>query len=162
MYIGHGNPQGIAFTGGPGLHPLDLVYNEASQSWGDRDEEWLCFLSCSVLKFDDAAGNVWQRWGPNFNGLHILTGFSTLAGASTGFPFSFSQKMLGGIFGLGTPSPIVNAWFAAAHAHGTGSPVAMGPIGLGGVWDYGDYYWGEGPVGPTIRASQIRGWWYAY
>lgn len=161
LYIGHGNPVAITFTGGPGPDPLTLFYNQATDSWGDRDQEWLCFLSCSVLKFDDASGNVWARWGPNFNGLHILTGFRTSAGAGTGFPFTFTQNMLGGFFGIFPARSIVNSWFAAAHSRGTGSPAAMGPIGPGGVCDYGDYYWGKGPVGPTIRASQIRGWWYA-
>ena len=29
-----------------------------------------------------------------------------------------------------------------------------------GVCNYGDYYWGRGPVGPTIPRSMIHGWWY--
>jgi Family of unknown function (DUF6345) len=161
LYIGHGNPVVFTFTGGPGPSPTTLFYNDAPRAWGDLDQEWLCLLSCDVLEFDDPNGNVWQRWGPNFDGLHILTGFHSLAGAGTGFPGTFAMNMLG-LFGFLTPPmPIVNAWFAAAHARGTGSPAAMGPIGPGGAWDFGDYYWGKGPVGPTIRASQIHGWWYA-
>jgi hypothetical protein len=58
------------------------------------------------------------------------------------------------------PCPIISAWFSAAHECGTGTPAALGPIGPGGAWDYGDYFWGKGPVGPKIRASQIQGWWY--
>lgn len=162
LYIGHGNPTVFTFTGGPGPDPTTLFYNEASHSWGNNDQEWLCLLSCEVLQFDWNGHNVWQRWGPNFDGLHILVGFSSLAQAGTGFPGAFAFKMLGGPFGLFPPSTsIVNAWFAAAHERGTGTPAAMGPIGPGGVWDYRDYYWGKGPVGPTIRKSQIHGWWYA-
>src|SRR5262249_17480317 len=112
-------------------------------------------------EFDNPAGDVWQRWGPNFNGLHMLTGFRSLASAGTGFPFTFTQNMLGLLGFFTTPMPILNAWFAAAHACGTGSPAAMGPIGPSGVWDVNDYYWGKGPVGPRIPASQIHGWWYA-
>jgi len=153
LYIGHGNPEVITFTGTPNLY-----YPDAPKSWGDHDDEWLCFLSCDVLEFSDAAGNVWSRWGPNFNGLHILTGFSSLAYAGTGFPGGFALNMLG--FFTIPPSSIVNAWFNSANAHGTGTPAAMGPIGPGGAWDYYDYYWGRGSVGPTIPASQIRGWWY--
>jgi hypothetical protein len=37
---------------------------------------------------------------------------------------------------------------------------ALGPIGPGGSWDFNDYYWGKGAVGPTIKAPQIKGWWY--
>ena len=153
FYVGHGNPEVITFTG-----TGNLYYPDAPHAWGNRDQEWMCFLSCDVLQFSDSAGNVWSRWGPNFDGLHVLTGFSSLAYAGTGFPGSFALNMLG--FFVLPPHSIVNAWFSAANAHGTGTPAAMGPIGPGGVWDYGDYYWGKGPVGPTIRASQIRGWWY--
>jgi hypothetical protein len=153
LYIGHGNPQVITFTA-----TGNLFYTDAPQAWGDLDQEWMCFLSCDVLQFSDPAGDVWDRWGPNFNGLHILTGFSSLAYAGTGFPAGFALNMLGFLFL--PPNSIVNAWFSAANAYGTGTPAAMGPIGPGGVWDIGDYYWGRGPVGPTIPASQIEGWWY--
>ncbi len=40
-----------------------------------------------------------------------------------------------------------------------GAPVEMGPVAQSGILDAGDYYWGKGPVGPTIRASQTRGYW---
>jgi Family of unknown function (DUF6345) len=153
FYVGHGNPEVITFTG-----TGHLFYPDAPHAWGNRDQEWMCFLSCDVLQFSDSAGNVWSRWGPNFNGLHILTGFSSLAYAGTGFPAGFAFNMLGFVFS--PPHSIVNAWFSSANSHGTGTPAAMGPIGPGGVWDYGDYYWGKGSVGPTIPASQITGWWY--
>ena len=153
FYVGHGNPQVITFTG-----TGNLYYPDAPHAWGNHDQEWMCFLSCDVLEFSNSAGNVWSRWGPNFNGLHILTGFSSLAYAGTGFPASFALNMLG--YFVFPSHSIVNAWFSAANAHGTGTPAAMGPIGPGGVWDYNDYYWGRGSVGPTIPASQIKGWWY--
>jgi len=153
LYSGHGNPEVITFTG-----TGNLYYPDAPHAWGDLDQEWMCFLSCDVLQFSDPGGEVWDRWGPSFNGLHILTGFSSLAYAGTGFPGGFAVNMLG--FAFLPPQSIVNAWFSSANAHGTGTPAALGPIGPGGVWDYGDYYWGKGSVGPTIPASQIRGWWY--
>ena len=118
----------------------------------------MCFLSCDVLEFNNAYGNVWHRWGPNFDGLHILTGFESLAGAGTGFPFTYANQLLG--FFFQPPLQVVSAWVNAALGRGTGSPAAMGPIGPGGTWDIHDYYWGKGAVGPTIRASQIHGWWY--
>ena len=158
LYIGHGNPTVITFTGGPGPDPTTLFFNEATHAWGNLDQEWMCFLSCDVLEFNNSYGNVWQRWGPNFDGLHILTGFASPAGAGTGFPFTYANQLLGFIFQ--PPLPVVNAWFSAALGRGTGSPAALGPIGPGGTWDLHDYYWGKGAVGPTIRASQIHGWWY--
>jgi Family of unknown function (DUF6345) len=162
LYIGHGNPTVFTFTGGPGPDPSNLFYNEARRSWGNNDEEWLCLLSCEVLQDDWNGLKAWQRWGQNFDGLHGLYGFHTLAYAGTGFPFSFAQNMSGWPFisPWGSPMTILNAWFSAAHSRGTGTPAAMGPIGPGGAMDAGDYYWGKGPVGPTIRASQIHGWWY--
>lgn len=158
LYIGHGNPTVITFTGGPGPGPENLFFNEATHSWGNLDQEWMCFLSCEVLEYNNAYGNAWQRWGPEFDGLHILTGFESLAWPGTGFPATFAYQLLG--FGIQPPLPVVSAWFSAALGCGTGSPAALGPIGPGGTWDYHDYYWGRGAVGPTIRSSQIHGWWY--
>jgi hypothetical protein len=65
--------------------------------------------------------------------------------------------------GGGYPLTIQQAWFEAALTKGTGTAAAMGPIHWYpsyGVWDFYDYYWGKGPVGPTIPRSQINGWWY--
>jgi hypothetical protein len=162
LYIGHGNPVVFTFTGGPGPDANNLFYNEAGKSWGNFDAEWMCLLSCEVLQQDWNGLKAWQRWGPNFDGLHSLLGFSSLAYAGTGFPGNFSRNMLGSILNFPNlfPTSIVSAWFSAAHACGTGTPAAMGPVGPGNVMDYGDYFWGKGPVGPRIPASQIVGWWY--
>jgi hypothetical protein len=155
LYIGHGNPDVITFTATPALW-----YNnpQLPRSWGDDSLNWLCFLSCDVLEWMDGGGvNATQRWGRAFDGLHSLTGFHTLAWAGTGFTGGFANTMLG----IGQPKQtIVKSWCSSALAHGTGGPAALGPLGLGGSWDYNDYYWGKGPVGPTIRAPQIVGWWY--
>jgi Subtilase family/Family of unknown function (DUF6345) len=171
FYVGHGNPQLITFTGGPGPDPTHLWFDSSLRGWGDNDQEWMCFLSCSVLQFNDGGNLVWDRWGrPNFDGLHILTGFRTTAWAQTGFPAVYTDNLLGWrhilFFRIPWPSMrIVNSWFSAAadrqnQPDGTGRAAAMGPIGPGGVCDINDYYWGRGPVGPTISAGFIRGWWY--
>ena len=176
LYIGHGAPDHITFTA-----TANLFYNNVKlpHSWGDdaatnyNKAAWLGFLSCSVMQWDwvDGAGvhhTCIQRWSPAFDGLHIMMGFKTPAGVATGFPRSFANKM------LGCPAPpltIVDAWFNAAAACGTGTPAAMGPAmwvwvntpspgHWALVWDFGDYYWGKGPVGPTIRWWQVTGWWY--
>ena len=126
-------------------------------------------LSCSVMTSSWNGLTCQQRWGPAFDGLHIMTGFKDPAGVATGFTFDFPKKVLGCI--NTTPMPIVKAWFAAASAHNTGTPAAMGPVQA--VWvttpspahlalisDVSDYYWGQGPVGPKIRWQKIKGWWY--
>jgi hypothetical protein len=162
FYVGHGNPTVLTFTGGPGPSPGTLFYNEATKSLGNHYGQWLCLLSCEVLQEDWSGLKPWDRWGPNFDGLHSLLGFSSLAWPGTGFPRYFSRNMLGSLLQIPPmfPCPIISAWFSAAHECGTGTPAALGPIGPGGAWDYGDYFWGKGPVGPKIRASQIQGWWY--
>jgi hypothetical protein len=120
---------------------------------------WLCLLSCEVLQEYDGAGlGAWTRWGPAFNGLHILTGFQSLAEAGTGFPGQFAHNILNA--GGGGTMTIVQGWRNAAAMKGTGTAASMGPINVDGVSDFTDYYWGKGPVGPSIPKSQIRGWWY--
>ncbi len=79
-------------------------WNDAQLSWGlekfGSNPEidnlyWLCLLSCEVLQEYDGAGlGAWTRWGPAFNGLHILTGFRSLAEAGTGFPGQFAHNIL--------------------------------------------------------------------
>jgi len=123
---------------------------------------WLCLLSGKVLAYpysDPATfqkDGPWKRWGPAFNGLHILTGFQTEVVGGTGFPKRFAYDMCNGL-------TIQQAWFAAAAACGAGTPAAMGPMCLsssGWVSDLHDNYWGAGTVGPTIPKKQIKGWWY--
>ena len=118
---------------------------------------WLSLLSCEVLQEYDGStppAGAWTRWGPAFNCLHILTGFDSNAGAGTGFPFQYAANMLVG------KSTIVESWLSAAHTKGTGTAAAMGPIGPSLIWDFNDHYWGMGPVGASIPANEIRGWWY--
>jgi hypothetical protein len=116
---------------------------------------WLCLLSCEVLQeYDSSSTGAWTRWGPAFNCLHILTGFDSLAEAGTGFPKQFADNM------LSSSETVAQAWLSAAHAKGTGTAAAMGPIGPGGIWDYHDHYWGKGTVGASIPADIIQGWWY--
>jgi len=121
---------------------------------------WLCLLSCEVLYYDPTLAGLypWQRWGDGFNGLHILTGFHSLAQTATGFPNRFANDMLVG--SAHRPMTIVQAWRSAAKARGTGAPAALGPIERHGFSDFNDHYWGKGFVGPSIPRSLIRGWWY--
>jgi hypothetical protein len=153
LYIGHGNPDVISFTSA--FCPQVMYYNAAFQSWGNVVQEWLGLLSCEVLEYEDSGGvTVVDRWGPNFDGLHFLLGFTTVAEAETGFPTNFVAGMSSGNL------TIEKAWFAAAKACQTGSPACLAPLGTGGACDTGDYWWGVGPVGPRLRASQIKGWAY--
>jgi hypothetical protein len=131
---------------------------------GDR-LQWLAMYACNLLERSSSAGDPWNRWGPAFNGLHSLMAFQTEAGDNNDFCSDFPFNFLG--FAFWRPTTVVQAWISAADAHGIGTPAAMGPMTRTTVegathWvsDFGDYYWGRGPVGPTIPRSQINGWWY--
>jgi hypothetical protein len=149
-----------------GSHSYNVPYAGAwgAPHPGDR-LQWLAMYACNLLESDSAAPSPWLRWGPAFNGLHSLLAFHTEAADSNSFCFEFPLGFLG--FGFIPARTIVQSWLSAANATGIGTPAAMGPIvdvevlGLTlGISDYGDHYWGRGPVGPTIPRSQISGWWY--
>jgi len=36
---------------------------------------------------------------------------------------------------------------------------SMGPLGSGSTSNIGDYFWGQGPVGPDIRGASQIGFW---
>ena len=132
-------------------------------AWPNDTLDWLCLLSCEVMS-NAPAPTAWQHWGPNFNGLHVMTGFRTDAWPATGFPQTFANNLLG----VGRPQlEVVSAWFNAAairqnRPDGTGRAAAMGPLKLVGTnWisNENDYYWGKGPVGPNLYPP-FQGWWY--
>jgi Family of unknown function (DUF6345) len=138
-------------------------------SWGapnPNDQlQWLAMYACQVLEDDDSNPNPWDRWGPAFNGLHSLLGFETEASDNgVGFMTDFPGNILGA---TGSPQTVVQGWLNAAISNQMGTPAAMGPIRnirLGrftfGIFNYDDYYWGKGSVGPNITQSEIDGWWY--
>ena len=187
FYNGHGNPNAITFTSsaeGSGT-PFYVLWNNTIDlpfAWGNQQEDWLALLSCQVLaQVDDPNpdGLAYTRWGHAFNGLHSMLGFETdsWAGSITGiggdsFETVFVKSMAGQ---PRWPLTMQQAWFHAAmttgplwQSGGAGEPAYLGPIGPGGVWDFDDYFWGIGPVGPTIRAQtkqgqqNIKGWFYTY
>ncbi len=168
LYIGHGNSDGFSFTS-PWTQTF-LFDSQQHQAWGNNgqycndsspntEQEWLCLLSCDVLDFTNGAGlDPAARWLPDFNGIHFLLGFHTEAYAETGFPKVFANDMGGG----GSPVSIYDAWFDAAKACYTGQAAVLAPVGPNKVCDLGDYWWGQGKVGPNIPASQIKGFCLIY
>jgi hypothetical protein len=139
---------------------------------------WLLLDDCNMLDKTDGSGlNVADRWGPAFNGLHILTGFASLdqPDGYGNFERDFATGMLGVVTVLGLilpvpPQTIVQAWFNSAQSNGIGTAAAMGPAYFVSktkpfsMANLNDFYWGKGSVGPTIvpkayPANDI-GWWY--
>jgi hypothetical protein len=152
-----------------GSHNYDVPY---AGSWGaphpnDR-LQWLPMYACNLLENDASASSPWLSWGQAFNGLHSVLAFDTEAGDSNPFVSDFVLGFLGFqiLFITFEPQTIVQSWLSAASATDIGTAAAMGPmtnVDVGvtlGVCNYDDYYWGRGPVGPTIPRNMIHGWWY--
>lgn len=162
FYIGHGYGGGFTFESSQ--DDGTLTYTDAAGAWGNHDLEWLALLSCQVLK-GDYGGKSWAtRWGPTFDGLHLLLGFQTNAYDWPQFGRRFADYTLGRKFLFVTlpPLPIRTAWFKAKAEEQPASveSVVMGPVGPGGVLGgYNDYFWGKGPVSCDLRGSNIRGFW---
>jgi hypothetical protein len=161
FYCGHGYGGGFTFESNQ--DDGYLTYTDAAGAWGDNDLEFLCLLSCQVLK-ETYDGKSWaQRWGPAFQGLHLLCGFQTNAYDWPNFGPRFADYTLGRNFFFTTVTlPVRAAWFQAKKEEQPSSveAVVMGVIGPGGcISGYNDYFWGQGPVGPDIRGSYIHGYW---
>ena len=141
-------------------------YNASWGPIGPNDTlEWLLLDDCDMLDLLDGSNlNVAQRWGPSFGGLHVLTGFASLGYGDGPFEGGVADDVLGI---NGPAQTIVQSWFSSAAATGAGTAAAMGPALqiAPGIYacDIGDYFWGKGPVGPTIvpsdySANQIAYW----
>ncbi len=160
LYTGHGNSGRFTFSNQ--AHQDGAIdTNDATGDWGDKDLEWLALYSCQVLRLG-LSPNVVQRWGQEFDGLHILLGFHTNAAANMGFTGKFANNMVRNPFlWWNNPMKVRVAWFDANDSHQPNGrvAVAMGPIRSGGVSNVNDYFHGKGPVGPDIPSSSIVGWW---
>ena len=78
----------------------------------------------------------------------------------SGFAGTFADYQLGRFLIL-PPIPVRAAWFKAAKEQQPSKvqSVVMGVIGPNGLSNYNDYFWGNGPVGPDIKGSNIKGYW---
>jgi len=162
FYIGHGYGGGFTFESNH--DDGTLTYTDAAGAWGNYDIEWLALLSCQVLKGDYGGQSCAARWGPAFDGLHLLLGFQTNAYDWPNFGGRFADYVLGRkiVFITLPPLSIRNAWFQAKAEEQPNSveSVVMGPVGPGGILGgYNDYFWNKGPVSCDLRGSNIRGYW---
>ena len=162
FYCGHGYGGGFTFESN--MDDGYLTYTDAAGAWGNYDLEWLSLLSCQVL-MDTYDGKKWNtRWGPAFDGLHLLTGFQTNAYDWPDFGPRYAAYMLGRKIGIVTlpPMPVRSAWFLAKNEEQPSSvqAVVMGVVGPGNILGgYNDYFWGKGPVSADLRGNNIRGFW---
>jgi hypothetical protein len=155
FYVGHGYGGGFTFE--DTTHDDDTLYHtDATGDWGDKDLEWLALLSCQVLRDSWSGLSHFGRWKQEFDGLHNLLGFHTLAYAWSGFSGEFAHNLVD--HGM----TVRQAWFDAVADQ---QPDCVEPVVMGvfsnenGVSNSNDHFWGEGSVGPDIRGSDVGGFW---
>ncbi|HVN59981.1 MAG TPA: DUF6345 domain-containing protein [Gaiellaceae bacterium] len=162
FYTGHAGDWGWWFCN-PNHDDQNMTFSDAFL--GDRDLEWLGIAACGPLQAVDGAGRTWyQRWGPAFQGLHLLMGYATTSFDNTVEGPNFARYILGipglGWLGFG-PITVRQAWAQMAMDAQPSSVTwaEMGVFGSGGMSDWNDYFWGRGPTGPDIPQSSITGYW---
>jgi hypothetical protein len=160
FYCGHGWGGGFTFESNQA--DGSIVPGDVVSAWGDGDLEWLALLSCQVLT-GTYGGQSWaQRWGPAFDGLHLLLGFETNAYDWSNFGKRFAEYQQGrSILFFTITLPVRSSWFQAALEEQPGGvkSVVMGVGGLNGATNYNDYFHGNGPIGPDIPKNQITYYW---
>ncbi|MFI5932167.1 DUF6345 domain-containing protein [Actinoplanes sp. NPDC051494] len=160
-YTGHGSPSGFTFK----TNSDDKWITPSDARWGNRDLEWLQLESCQVLRDTNGQHDYFGRWHQAFQGLHILNGFDTNAycsGGGTGGTFAsylFPRKFLW--WEVRPAYTVRNAWAAmAVDREPAGVRFrSMGLVRSDGVTNIGDYFWGQGPVGPDILPSSSHQMW---
>ena len=161
FYTGHAGDWGWWFSN-TNHDDQNLTFNDAFL--GDRDLEWLGIAACGPLQLTGSGLQWWQRWGPAFQGLHLLMGYATTSFDNTIEGPNFARYILGipglGWLGFG-PVTVRQAWAQMAIDAQPSSVTwaEMGVYGPGGVSNWNDYFWGRGPTGPDIPHSQITGYW---
>ena len=164
-YTGHGWPGGFTFKSSVD----ETSITPAEIQWGDTALNWMQLESCNVLQDTNGFNNYFDRWLPTMDGLHILNGFDTHAycvGGGTGADFAAYLFPRPYLFWTQPALPIVSAWAQMAIDKEPSGVVwrSMGPTRASdGADDWGDYYWGQGPVGPSIFLgdSGNGGWGWA-
>jgi len=172
-YIGHGYGDGITFETSKDDSTLTSSDAKGGDAWGNRDMEFQALMSCKVLKETYDGKNWAERWGPVFNGLHLLCGFQT--NASVG-----EHKMLQYFADnqYDKKQTVMNSWFNAANNDQPNDrqAVIMGPLidnsnkdlynsveaSTSGLYraHWNDHAWGV-KDGPSLDISKknIKGWW---
>lgn len=158
FYTGHASMDGWVLS-----NPDDgfLAFNEvAGQAdlYGRNDLEWVVIAACGPLQdalLSAGGGDVFNRWSPAFDGLHLLLGYGAIT-----FDNSDEGRLLVRYAREG--QTLVNAWFRTAtevQPSTNGAAPPDGPdVWVGAVWPYkggvppveNDHLWGHGSVSPDI------------
>ncbi len=153
FYTGHANGNGFTFKSN--MDDTFLHFNDAS--WGEREAEWIVIAACGPLQPTEN-GRGLDRWLPSFRGLHILMGYGNVSYDSN----QEGKKFMSRILRSNNPMRIRDAWISTASEEQPSDVLLglMGPLRDDWVWNWDDYFWGKGSVGPDIPASRIIGYWY--
>ena len=175
--IAHGNGNGFTMEGSnPAVHGL-VSYTDAASgnAWGNSDLEFHAWLSCQVLEEDWGGLKWYERWGPTFNGLHLICGFQTNAyvGGHRMLQY-FAENQ------YDNEQTVRKSWFNAADDDQPDNveAVVMGVLissSLGSYEDYNsiessipgyrrsswnDHIWGvDGGPSQDVRRGDIAGYW---
>ncbi|WP_169709524.1 DUF6345 domain-containing protein [Deferrisoma camini] len=160
FYTGHANGSGFSFCNNTHTDGF-LRYTDAK--WGDKDVEWITIAACGPLQ-QTSGGKSWAaRWGPAFDGLHMIMAYATTSYDNSNEGRLLAEWATGKSFGFFTfpPLPVRAAWVQTAKQVQPSQVTwaVMGVIGRNGMSNYNDYVHGAGPVGPDIRGADIVGWW---
>ena len=173
LYVGHGNGDGFTFETNTDDTKLTYLDAAGGNAWGDRDLEFQAWLSCQVLEEMNSGLTWWERWGPTFNGLHLICGFQTNANVGTNNMFKYFGENL-----YDNSNTVKNSWFQAADDDQPDDreAVVMGPLttntdtnaynsiesSIPGYYRayWNDHMWnvGSGP-GTDLPKSDVVGFW---
>ncbi|MBE0537845.1 MAG: hypothetical protein IH624_19465 [Phycisphaerae bacterium] len=153
FYTGHANGKGFTFssTKDDGF----LHYTDAR--WGNNDLEWLVIAACGPLQLESDGKHWWQRWGPAFQGLHMILAYQNVSNDNTVEGGKYAAYLLGG-------KTVRQAWIDTAIEVQPSSVRfgVMGVIGKDGMSNWNDRFWNRGPTGPDIKGSNIVGYWLVH
>jgi hypothetical protein len=172
-YIGHGSGDGITFVTSDDDSNLTFTDAQAGKAWGNKDMEYMALLSCKVLKETTSNGNWAERWGPSFNGMHLMLGFQTNASVGDHNMLKFYAENM-----YSEKDTVMMSWFNAAinDQPNNRDAVVMGPLiknnnkndynsVLSTIPDLYRAHWsektwgvGSGP-GIDIPRTNVAGWW---
>lgn len=155
-YTGHGWPGGFTFKS----NVTDDRIVPGDARWGNGDLEWLQLESCQVLRDTTGTHDYFTRWDEVFRGLHIMNGFHTNAycvNGGTGRSFAeylFPKKFLW--WTIRPAQRVQRAWALMAIDKEPAGVVyrSVAPYRYrDGVTTIGDYFWGQGGVGPDMTVD---------
>ncbi len=168
FYTGHASMNGWMLSNPDDgfLHFSEVGSNPQSPGdhWGQQDLEWVIVAACGPLQDEvigAGGGNVLNRWGGAFDGLHQLLGYG-------GITFDNQEEGETVIEYARDGDPVIDAWFRAAREiqpSTNGASPPNGPdIWVGAMYVYrngetsprNDHIWKHGSVAPDPTSPNVR------